>query len=143
MPLAFTLAFCTWRYRRGPCTASSTTRPTTRRRRCGSRPNLRLALHFTPTRASWLNQVECWFSILSRKALRRGSFETKEDLQRALLRFIVHSNKQVHPFDWAYSEELIHDQVRLALLRHEDRKPGSFRSLTKTVGREVAGPISA
>ncbi len=69
----------------------------------------RFAFHFTPTHASWLNQVECWFSILSRKILRRGAHENRADLTRALLDYIEHWNTQAHPFDWAYGEELIHD----------------------------------
>jgi transposase len=65
-------------------------------------------LHYTPTHASWLNQIECWFSILSRKALRRGSFESKEDLRRAILAYIAYWNEQAHPFNWTYGEELVH-----------------------------------
>ena len=109
------LEFCAWRYRRGPvhCVLDNAAYHSTPAVKEWLAANPRFAFHFTPTHASWLNQVECWFSILSKKALRRGSFETKEDLERALLSFIVHWNTQAHPFDWAYGEELIHDQVRL------------------------------
>jgi len=44
--------------------------------------------HYTPTSASWLNQVEIWFGILSRKALRGASFDSKESLGKAIHDFI-------------------------------------------------------
>ena len=69
----------------------------------------RFVFHFTPTHASWLNQVECWFSILSRKVLRRGAHNNGKELARALLDYIEYWNIQAHPFDWAYGEELIHE----------------------------------
>jgi transposase len=45
--------------------------------------------HFTPTSASWLNQVEIWFGILSRKALRGASFKSIEDLRQAIEDFVA------------------------------------------------------
>jgi transposase len=58
--------------------------------------------HFTPTHASWLNQIELWFSILSRRLLRRGIFKGKEDLKAQLLRFIERYNPTAKPFAWTY-----------------------------------------
>jgi transposase len=43
-------------------------------------PNHRIVFHFTPKHASWLNQIEMWFSILARKVIRRGNFTSLEDL---------------------------------------------------------------
>jgi transposase len=57
-------------------------------------------LHYTPTRASWLNQVECWFSILSRHALRGASFTSVRQLRQAIDRFVKAHNPKVHPFEW-------------------------------------------
>ncbi len=51
-----------------------------------SHPNVHL--HFTPTYSSWLNQVECWFSILSRSALCGASFTSPRQLREAIDRFV-------------------------------------------------------
>jgi len=58
--------------------------------------------HFTPTHASWLNQIELFFSILSRRLLRRGTFTSKQDLKTQLLTFIEHYNPTAKPFAWTY-----------------------------------------
>ncbi len=58
--------------------------------------------HFTPTHASWLNQIELWFSILSRRVLRRGTFKSKDDLKAQLLSFIERYNPTAKPFAWTY-----------------------------------------
>ncbi len=60
----------------------------------------RVHFHFTPTRASWLNQVECWFSILSRRALRGASFTSPQELREAIDRFIEAHTKTAAPFEW-------------------------------------------
>ena len=59
--------------------------------------------HFTPTHASWLNQVEVWFSILWRKALRGASFTSPRELRAAIDRFIVAYAADAHPFHWTKS----------------------------------------
>jgi transposase len=58
--------------------------------------------HFTPTHASWLNQIELFFSILSRRLLRRGVFTSTEDLKTQLLNFIRRYNPTAKPFAWTY-----------------------------------------
>jgi transposase len=65
----------------------------------------RVRLYFTPTHASWLNQVEIWFSILSRQLLRRGSFSSKEDLKRRIAGYIKQWNRSAHAFRWTYTGE--------------------------------------
>lgn len=60
--------------------------------------------HFTPTRSSWLNQVECWFSILGRQALRGASFTSPQQLRQAIDRFIEAHNKKAAPFEWRKKE---------------------------------------
>jgi hypothetical protein len=52
----------------------------------------RITFHFTPKHASWLNQIEIWFSILVRKLLRRGNFTSKEHLQHRIESFIAYFN---------------------------------------------------
>jgi transposase len=56
--------------------------------------------HFTPTHASWLNQVEIWFSILQRRVLRNGSFTSPRALREAMDRFLAAYNKEATPFEW-------------------------------------------
>lgn len=62
----------------------------------------RWTFHFTPTHASWLNQIELFFSILTRRLLRRGSFSSKADLREQLLAFIDRYNPTAKPFAWTY-----------------------------------------
>jgi transposase len=62
----------------------------------------RWRFHFTPTHASWLNQIELFFSILTRRLLKRGSFTSKHDLKAQLLSFIERYNPTARPFAWTY-----------------------------------------
>jgi len=64
-------------------------------------PSHRICFHFTPKHASWLNQVEIWFSILTRKLLRRASFVSKQDLKARIEAFIAYFNRTLaKPFKW-------------------------------------------
>jgi len=56
--------------------------------------------HYTPTHASWLNQVEVWFSILTRHALRKASFTSIEQLMTAIEKYCNAYNLNAHPFEW-------------------------------------------
>ena len=56
--------------------------------------------HFTPTHASWLNQIECWFSILVRGALSGASFVSPQQLRQAIDDFINSYNEDAVPFHW-------------------------------------------
>ena len=60
--------------------------------------------HFTPTHASWLNQVECWFSILGGASLRGASFTGVVQLRKHIDAFIERYNQTAHPFAWSKSE---------------------------------------
>jgi transposase len=61
----------------------------------------RICFHFTPKHASWLNQIEIWFSILARKLLRRGSFASKQHLKARIEQFIGYFNRTLaKPFKW-------------------------------------------
>ena len=57
-------------------------------------------LHFTPTSASWLNLVECWFSLLTRRCLQRGAFRTTDSLEAAIKSYIDQTNAASKPFVW-------------------------------------------
>jgi transposase len=63
----------------------------------------RVIFYYTPKHASWLNQIEIWFSILVRKLLRRNRFSSTEDLKAKILDFIVYFNDTMaKPFKWTY-----------------------------------------
>jgi transposase len=68
-----------------------------------SDPSHRIVFHYTPKHASWMNQVEIWFSILARKLLKRGNFTSVEDLIAKVLDFIDYYNRTMaKPFKWTY-----------------------------------------
>lgn len=56
--------------------------------------------HFIPTYSSWLNQVECWFSILSRQALQGTSFTSPGQVRQAIDNFVAAYNEKAAPFEW-------------------------------------------
>ncbi len=60
--------------------------------------------HFTPTSASWLNQIEIWFGILSRKTLSGASFTSTEELVKTIEAFIPSYNQSAAPFVWRKRE---------------------------------------
>jgi transposase len=63
----------------------------------------RFVFHYTPTHGSWLNQVELWFGILTRRVLRYGNFRTPAELTGTVERFIRQWNDtEAHPFRWTY-----------------------------------------
>ena len=63
----------------------------------------RIRLIYTPKHCSWLNQVEMWFGILTRRLLKRGQFASTEELKRRILAFIAFFNQTLaKPFRWTY-----------------------------------------
>lgn len=63
---------------------------------------------YTPLHASWVNQIEIWFSILQRRLLRYGSFEDVADLRNQVLAFIRYWNRfEAHPFSWKFSGKFV------------------------------------
>ena len=64
----------------------------------------RLHLHFTPTYASWLNQVELWFNKIERDLLARGIFTSVPDLARKIRRYITKYHEDPKPIRWTYSD---------------------------------------
>ena len=68
-----------------------------------SNPEHRIVFYYTPKHASWMNQVEIWFSILVRKLLKNGSFISKEHLHNKVMHFIEYYNETMaKPFKWTY-----------------------------------------
>jgi DDE superfamily endonuclease len=68
-----------------------------------SDPTHRIRFVYVPKHTSWLNQIECWFSILVRRLIRRGSFGSTQDLEHQILAFIEYFNRTMtKPFQWKF-----------------------------------------
>lgn len=65
----------------------------------------RWVTHFTPPHASWVNQVELFFSILQRKVIRNGNFASRDDLIDKMLSFIAEYDQTATPFKWTYAAD--------------------------------------
>ncbi len=80
------------------------------RRWLAARP--RYHVHYTPTYASWLNQVEIWFSIITQRAIRRGTFRSVTDLVANIERFVRSYNKNSRPFVWTATADSILEKIQ-------------------------------
>lgn len=68
-----------------------------------SDPSHRIRFVYLPKHTSWLNQIECWFSILTRRLIRRGNFTSTDDLKQQILEFIAYFNRTLaKPFVWKF-----------------------------------------
>lgn len=68
-----------------------------------AKPGKTVIFHYTPKHASWMNQIEIWFGILSKKVIKRGDFCSKAQLKEKLLAFIAYFNATLaKPFRWTY-----------------------------------------
>ena len=76
--------------------------------------NQRITLHFTPTSYSWLNLVECFFSVITRQAIRRGSFTSVRQLTAAIGAFIDGWNDHPRPFAWTKDADEILASIKRA-----------------------------
>jgi len=83
--------------------------------------NPRIQLHFTPTSGSWLNMVEIFFGIITRQAIRRGTFGSVKELIAAIRRFIDGWNDRCEPFVWTKTADEI-----LQHAKPKHRKETSF-----------------
>ena len=63
----------------------------------------RFTVTYTPKHASWLNMVEIFFSILTKRLLRRGEFTSRDHLAGKILKFIAHYSRTAKPFRWRYN----------------------------------------
>lgn len=71
----------------------------------------RFHLHFTPTYASWLNQVERWFALITQRAIRRGSFRKVHGLIERIQHFVASYNKTARPFRWTATADSILEKL--------------------------------
>ncbi|ANY80630.1 hypothetical protein BB934_22345 [Microvirga ossetica] len=74
----------------------------------------RFHLHFTPTSASWLNQVERFFALITQQRIRRGAFTSVIDLESAIMDYLEHHNADPKPFVWTAPASAILEKVARA-----------------------------
>ena len=79
------------------------------RRWLAARP--RYHVHYTPTYASWLNQVEIWFGIITQRAIRRGVFRSVRQLIQKIEDFVEHYNRKRRPFVWVATADSILEKI--------------------------------
>jgi transposase len=82
----------------------------------------RFHVTYTPKHASWLNIIEQWFSLLTRKLLRRGDFTSPEDLEAKITAFTIRYNKKARPWKWTYDADADHARY---LQRHPQPAPAT------------------
>ena len=71
----------------------------------------RFHVHFTPTYASWLNQVEIWFNRITQQAIRRGTFRSVKELVEKIDHYVQNSNRQAQPFVWTATADSIFAKI--------------------------------
>ena len=71
----------------------------------------RFHLHPTPTRASWLNQVERWFGLLSQRGIKQSTFRSATDLKQQLLEFTEECDETANPFVWVATHDSISERL--------------------------------
>lgn len=77
----------------------------------------RVHLHFTPTSASWINLMECWFSILTARRLKRGRFRSTRALENAIRAYVGINNVNPKPFIWTKTADQILQPVAESCIR--------------------------
>ncbi len=78
---------------------------------------LTMQLYWLPKNASWLDQIEIWFSLLQHKLLQPNHFMSTDELQRAILDFITHYNQTAKPLKWSYTVEQLEHKFETRLRR--------------------------
>lgn len=79
----------------------------------------RFAVTCTPKHASWLNMIEQWFGVLTRRLLRRGEFTSRGDLETKITAFTIRHNKNARPYKWNYDADADHARYLERHAQHE------------------------
>ena len=80
----------------------------------------RFSVTYTPKHASWLNMIEQWFGVLTRRLLRRGDFTSRDELETKITTFTIRHNKNARPYKWSYDAAAEHARY---LERHPEPEP--------------------
>jgi hypothetical protein len=105
----------------GPAHASKQLPRWTNELKARSDGKLTVELYWLPTNASWLDQIEIWFSILQRKLFQPNHFTSLDELEQAILTFIARYNRTAKPLQWSYTVEQL--EHKLATRLGEGVKP--------------------
>lgn len=105
-------------------------------------PDHKHVFHFTPKHGSWLNQVELWFGVLTRRFLQRGDFRSPEEFETRLRRFLDDYNaKHAHPYRWTYTgQPLVRDTPFSRTRRQQQRGRAWFAPRPKRFERLLYPP---
>ena len=76
-----------------------------------------MQLYWLPTNASWLDQIEIWFSLLQRKLLQPKNFTSLNELEQAIQDFIGYYNQTAKPLKWSYTLEKLEHKLASRLLQ--------------------------
>jgi len=87
--------------------------------------------HFVPTSSSWLNLIERWFAELTSKRVRRGSFRSVEDLEKAIAEFLAAWNEDPRPFVWTATVESIKEKLSRCRQTLEQIQPGCTQTRSR------------
>jgi DDE superfamily endonuclease len=88
-----------------------------------SDPAHKHVFHFTPKHGSWLNQVELWFSVLSRRFLKRGDFASAADFEQRLEAFLeAYNARHAHPYRWTYTGQPLVRGTPFAQTRRQEQR---------------------
>ncbi len=101
--------------------------------------NPRITLHFTPTSGSWLNLVEVFFGIITRQAIRRGTFASVKELVTAISRFIDGWNDRCQPFTWTKTA----DQILPHAMRQANFRRGTLEPRARVMAATSAGECAS
>ena len=82
-----------------------------------SEGKLTMQLYWLPVNASWLDQIEIWFSLLQRKLLQPNHFSSLDELEQAIQDFIAHYNQTAKPLKWSYTVEQLEHKLATRLIR--------------------------
>ena len=74
-------------------------------------------MHFTPTSASWLNQVERWFAMLTERQIRRGTHRSTVELENAIRSYLGLNNRDPKPFVWTKTVDRIIESIKRFCMR--------------------------
>jgi len=87
--------------------------------------------HFVPTSSSWLNLIERWFAELTSQRVRRGSFHSVEDLEKAITEFLAAWNEHSRPFVWTATVESIKEKLSRCRQTLEQIQPGCTQTRSR------------
>jgi transposase len=109
-----------------------------------SDPSHRIVFHFTPIHGSWLNQVELFFSVLSRQVLRRGDFHSVAEFTERLCRWLAEYNEhKAHPYRWTYTGEPLVRGTPFSQTRRQRRQGRAWFGRTPSLFERLIHPLRA